>query len=304
MKPLTQFKIDGNPANVGYSQDGMEGLVKGGHGPIPRVGTDWHPPTRARPQNLAIRMTVKMIEVYTDESGKLKDGHFLCFSAAIADSEAMQVFNQKWVGLLRRDNRDYIHMRELTKRGDNEVDQQLADYQQLIHQNLQAVACVGLDLDYYRTMDKWKRELLGRRKPMLFCFSRLMRLIMSKIQEWETQQGEQYPKGSGSLIFDDDEEYSVQCYRLYTQICNEKPEVKRLFSVFSAADDEIVPGLQAADVLAWYQNRDLRRRLIANQPLGTSDPSTQPQTFKSELYDKLGLENAVSEMVQASIKRS
>jgi hypothetical protein len=282
----------------------LEGLLDVGNGRIPHAGTDWHPPTRAKPQHLTIRMTVKMIEVYTDESGKLKDGHFLCFSAAIADSEAWQTFSEKWVGLLRRDKRTYIHMRELTKLGDDEVDRQLTDYRQVIRENLQAVACVGLDLDYYRTMDKWKRELLGHRKPMLFCFSRLMRLVMNKIQEWENQQGEQYPRGSGSLIFDDDEEYSVQCYRLYTEVRKEKPEVKRLFSVFSAADDEIVPGLQAADVLAWYQNRDLRRRLAANQPLGTSDPSTQPQTFKSELYDGPGLENAVLEIIEALPKRN
>lgn len=146
--------------------------------------------------------------------------------------------------------------------------------------------------------------MIGKRKPMQFCFSRLMRLVMKKIQEWEAQLGEPYPKGSGSLIFDDDEEYAVQCYRLYAEIRKGRADVKRFFSVFSAADDEIVTGLQAADVLAWYQNRDLRHRLVANQPLSTSDPATQPSTFKSEFYNAAGLEGAVIEIVARELPPS
>ena len=132
---------------------------------------------------------------------------------------------------------------------------------------------------------------------MLFCFSRLVRLIMNKIQEWETQQGDRYPDGSGSFIFDGDEEYAVQCYRLYAGIRKAKPDVKRFFSAFTAADDKIAVGLQAADVLAWYSNKDLRRRRSSNLPLATSDRSTQPETFKSELYDAQGLEGAIMEII-------
>lgn len=276
----------------------LEGLRNVDNGRIPRAGTGWYQPTCARPLRLRVRMVVKMIEVYADESGKLADGHFLCFCAYLADSEAWQAFTDKWVALLRRDNRPYIHMRELTKLGDDEVDRQLADYQQVIRENLQAVFSVGLDLDYYRAMDRWKRELLGKRKPLQFCFSRLMRLVMDKIRDWEVQLEQPYPNGCGSLIFDDDEEYAVQCYRLYTQIRKNKADVKRLFSVFSAADDKIVAGLQAADVLAWYSNKDLRHRRSTNLPLGTSDPSTQPANFKSELYDGPGLEGTVLKILQ------
>lgn len=106
-------------------------------------------------------MAVRMIEIYADESGKLADGHFLCFCACIADSEAWMELAKKWVGLLRRDSRSYIHMRELTYLGADELDRQLADYRDVMRENLQAVISVGLDLDYYRRMDKWKRELLA-----------------------------------------------------------------------------------------------------------------------------------------------
>lgn len=187
-------------------------------------------------------------------------------------------------------------MRELTSLGAIEVDRQLADYQQVIRENLLAIVSIGLDLVHYRKMERWKQELLGQRKPMQFCFSRLMRRVADKIQEWESQQGSPYPKGCAALIFDDDEEYTVKCYRLYANI-RENREAKRLFSIFSAADDKYVPGLQAADVVAWYQNRDLRSRLVANAPLGTNDAATQPETFKSELYDAQGLERAVIEII-------
>jgi hypothetical protein len=123
-----------------------------------------------------------------------------------------------------------------------------------------------------------------------------MRLIMNAVHDWEIQRGQPYPDGFGSLIFDDDEEYTVQCYRLYAAIRQAKPDVKGFFSVFSAANDKIVTGLQATDVLAWYSNSDLRHRRAAKQPLGTSDPSTQPANFKSELYDGPALETTVLEI--------
>lgn len=79
-------------------------------------------------------MAVRMIEIYADESGKLADGHFLCICACIANSEAWMELAKKWVGLLRRDSRSYIHMRELTYLGADELDRQLADYRDVMRE--------------------------------------------------------------------------------------------------------------------------------------------------------------------------
>jgi hypothetical protein len=241
-----------------------------------------------------------MIEVFADESGKLNDGHFLCFCGFVLDDDRLESFDEEWRKLLGRDNRAYIHVNELTYLGETELNRRLADYVSTIRNNLNAIISVGLDVDYYRRMERPKQQLLGKRKPMLFCFARLMRLVLMKIAEWEAQRGAPYPDGSAALIFDDDEEYSVKCYRLYATIRRERADVKRLFSIFSAADDKFAPALQAADVIAWYTNKDLRRRLVSGTPLGTSDPASQPPTFKSELYDGPGLENTAAEILRRS----
>src|SRR5208337_4060247 len=144
-----------------------------------------------------------------------------------------ETFDKQWKKLLDRDNRPYIHVKELSHLGVAELNRQLADYLKVITDNLNAIISVGLDLDYYRRMDRAKQKLLGKYRPMLFCFARLMRRVVMKIGEWEAQRGAPYPAGCAALIFDDDEEYSVKCYRLYATLRRERPDVKRLFSIFS-----------------------------------------------------------------------
>jgi hypothetical protein len=68
------------------------------------------------------------------------------------------------------------------------------------------------------------------------------------------------------LTFDEDEEYSVKCYKLISRLRRIRPEVKSLIASISFAADDFFPPLQAADVLANLTNKYWRDNMDAESP--------------------------------------
>jgi len=68
------------------------------------------------------------------------------------------------------------------------------------------------------------------------------------------------------LTFDEDEEYSIRCYKLISRLRKDKPEVKSLIVSISFAADDYFPPLQAADVLANLTNKYWRDRMNEESP--------------------------------------
>lgn len=69
-----------------------------------------------------------------------------------------------------------------------------------------------------------------------------------------------------ALTFDEDEDYSVKCYKLISRLRKTRPEIKETIISVGFADDEWYSPLQAADILANLTNRYWRDNMDVPSP--------------------------------------
>jgi len=197
------------------------------------------------------------VHAFFDESGKFHDHDFICIAGYIAEDPNWDAFCKQWQSLLKKHRLQTIHMTDLMAlKGEykglgwseeNKVSV-VKDFIGAIRDNVLAGFAVGLDAKYYRSMMK---ETKKRFQPQVFCFARLIKLLMNRLNAW----GWTEPISS---VFDDCRQYSMKCYSALCDIKEKHGEVRKLIASITFADDEVFYPLQAADLLAYATRQEQR----------------------------------------------
>lgn len=194
---------------------------------------------------------------YFDESGKFKDSQFICIAGFVSDEPHWNAYAEAWGQLLQKYKIPALHMRELMsftgpfKGWERELAKAaLAEFIDVIRRNALIGLGVGFDTSHMKSMRPDTRKKIG--DPQYFCFQRVLRLLVNKL----TEVGY---KGQIPVTFDDTEEHAVRCYRMWSRLREEYPELKGYVPAITFADADVFYPLQGADVLA-HQTRDHQQR--------------------------------------------
>lgn len=199
---------------------------------------------------------------YLDESGHHHDQlGFICLCAWLSDDQGWEKFRDQWTHLRLKYRLTHIHMTQYfsncRRKGwtDDQAKAVLTEFIDVIRSNVLCGFAVGLDGRYFRA----KHDQAGRKgvDPGLFAVER----ILAGMQKACVNQLGENGLPRIQLHFDEDETYSVQCYRRISRLRKIRPEVKRLVGSITFADDEWFAPLQAADILANLTNRYWRDQL-------------------------------------------
>jgi len=207
--------------------------------------------------------SIAVASVYCDESGKLADSKFVVFAAAVADDAEWTVLQRRWLTLLREAGIGHIHMVDAMRfRGEFQGwENREADRDGLLEQ-LATLANERIAYNYSFEMDAAKFRALPqsdqeRLKDLPYCaFEGLIRAIAHEHQE--------YPGMRFQLVYDLSEEYATQCLKLFNRLRRTRPEYRQFFPVLAFADDEQVPALQVADMLAYCRREEVLQSGAAN----------------------------------------
>ena len=104
-----------------------------------------------------------------------------------------------------------------------------------------------------------------------------MYLALHKVLTQGIEKTEAVDKhASVSLVIDDDQEYSIMCYRLLQAMKRDDAKVRDRLDAIAFVNDKVFPGIQAADVIAY----EARRLMIEELTTGV-------EVRPSELFNSL-----------------
>lgn len=198
-----------------------------------------------------------MIMGYFDESA---DSHaeFVCMSGYIAEDGDWEALTDDWNKLCRKHRIPYFHTTDFI--GSNGVYEELgwknSELNDLIPQVLDEFISVirkhkitgigvGLAGRHFREIT---RTVAKREKPEVFCFERVLRLVVERLDKWGWHE-------PVCMIFDDSEAYSMKAYANLCEIKDRNPDLRKRVAGIAFGDDEFFAPLQAADLLAYATTR-------------------------------------------------
>lgn len=197
-----------------------------------------------------------MVHAFFDESSHLtRQSDFICMTGYIAFDNAWDNFQRDWSHLLEKHSLHAMHTADFLageaeyrdlKWSEDKKQAVLSEFIKVIRERTLAGFAVGLDSRAYREITAGVEK---RKKPHVFCFERILRLVKDRLTAWG------YP-GNVAMVFDDIEAYAMQCYHAYCVIKQAYPDLKRLFTGIAFADDVYTLPLQAADLLACASNKE------------------------------------------------
>lgn len=211
---------------------------------------------RIRPATYHERATVLI--AYFDESGHSSEGGFVSIAAFVAQEDLWATFNVRWNAVLERHGVPYLHATDLTnfkriyKDWDEERRRSLAaDLIDVIH-SCGRIAAVGavLSIDDYRALTEDQQARL--RDPFFPLFQEVVRgtAIEALFQPSDVKV---------KMVFSQQDAFGPQAQQLW-HLMRQTIDIRKRFDVFEFANMRSVPGLQAADLLAfelrrYYQNK-------------------------------------------------
>jgi hypothetical protein len=216
--------------------------------------------------NLGSRRLSVALYAYLDESGKFHDGTgFICLCGYLADDVRMKRFTRRWSRLLTKYNLPPVHMTDFfedcRKAGytRDEAKRIIVKFIDVIRTSRLFGFAVGVDGKHFRK----QLTRVGRpnEDPAIFAIHRILHQMTSAAAEFAKDERPQL-----MLTFDEDEDYSIPCYKLISRLRKERPQVKSLIASISFAADDFFPPLQAADVLANLTNKYWRDRMNEESP--------------------------------------
>jgi len=249
-----------------------------------------------------------MLHAFFDDSGKFTDSDFVCLAGYIATDENWQGFSDEWGPLLLRHKIPYVHMKEMIAlRGPYESlgwdaahrDAVLLEFIDVIRRHVIGGFGIGVDAKYLRSMSKDARTVIG--DPAMLCFQRILRRVVEKLDEVGYES-------SIAAVFDDCEEYSVRCYRMWSALRRVAPSLSKKVPSITFADDIVFWPLQAADVLAWETNKNLRQQAGKHKTRKQIErlmQSTEPEyglDYQSELYDSETLDDLYAQIKSGKVR--
>jgi hypothetical protein len=225
---------------------------------------------------------------YFDESGKFRDHDLISFAGFMADPYAWEHFNAQWRALLRQHGLAALHAVKAlrfagplsTKMPAKGLDARLRVLDRFIsaiqlHVEF-GVACV-VDASAFRSLDDRRRRTL--KDPQYVAF----RCVLGEMGAHVSNDD------AVSLMCDDEEHYSVECYKIFTGIRKADHRVRRHFISIGFGDDYHFPQLQAADLFARLLRLDAERKFAgkANHFQAVFDNlMTQKPTSKLQIIGK------------------
>jgi hypothetical protein len=245
---------------------------------------------------------VMHFHVYVDESGKLGKSDYTSSCGYVSHISEWQRFAQEWENCRFHWGVPPIHMaaimfperdkewleiqRKWGSQWERKRDEMLAELCMIVRHS--HVNCVGavVDSGHFKAMQDSEFKKAAK-NPLYLAFHEL---VMSAIEETEKVSSEV----EIGLILDDDQDYSIGCYRLLNDLKLQFPKVKKRIASMCFVDDRIYPGVQAADVIA-YEARRLMVERKSNpefppSPLFvalTMDLSHQPRLYTAAILDTL-----------------
>lgn len=218
--------------------------------------------------------------IYADESGKLKNSDYTSFCGYLGHASEWVRFGMEWDNCRMRWQVPAIHMRgimypdndkewsEVKKRWgvdwEARRDLMLQDFTQTIRSaHIVALGAV-VDSKHFRSMpdSEFKRE---SRDPLYLSFHTV---VMRGIEKTEVVD----KHSPISIVVDDDQEYSIGCYKLL-EVLRTHPDpvfakVRDRIHGMCFGNDKAYPGIQAADMLAYESRRFMVERI--------KNPSAEP----------------------------
>lgn len=120
-----------------------------------------------------------------------------------------------------------------------------------------AACTVNLE-DYARARTEFPR--LERKEPEAICVDHVVTIALMTLPE---DLGKPFGKaGTVELTFDRGEQFRHKINRMWTARAGIRPAVMDLVSLVTDGDMRQLPGLQAADLLAWHTNRYRREGFL------------------------------------------
>jgi hypothetical protein len=199
---------------------------------------------------------VAMLHVCLDDNETLRSEEpTIAFAGLISDIGSWHSFQGEWKKFLRRSEIPHLHTKDLMrpfpyfeKYDSPETKLRLLEDAAAIIQKycLAAIAC-AVDRSAFASVQKVREKYSN---PKFFCFQGTIKCLVDSLMELDRLEGigETHPAG---LIFDDSEEYSVECYKLLSKTKFRNQEWRKRIGSICFVDDELYVSLQAADMFAW-----------------------------------------------------
>lgn len=227
---------------------------------------------------------------YFDESGKFKDHDIICFAGFLADPYAWERFTAEWSRWLRHHGLRVFKSAKALRfasplsptfeaKGIEARTTAINKYIDEIQEHLEFGVACAVDARAFRALPEKDRKRLG--DPQHVAFRCVIGEIGAHLDANDTV----------SLTCDDEEKYSVECYKIYTGIRKEDHRIRRRFISVGFGDDFHFPQLQAADLFAGLLRRAGEARFLKKsfpmQPLFDgllNTPATSRLKVRAHFY--------------------
>lgn len=241
--------------------------------------------------------------VFLDESGHFTDSDYICLAGFMATNDDWNALCIAWRFLLREKwNLPAIHMKEImsplgkSPAASWDIERKvemLRDFILIIRKYTSVGFGCAIDAKHYRKVVK-DVEIIAHSqglktrpfKAQVFCMVRVVRRIMDYLDEIKASEDDR----KISLIFDDDEQHSRQCYSMFCELKKRRPKIKGTIVGICFADDVYCYPLQAADILSYAACNELKKGKDAwkdsnvfTNLLKGEDP-TYAKIYRSEKY--------------------
>ena len=210
--------------------------------------------------------------LYLDESGHFSESPYVCMAGYMATDEGWSQLCDGWRYLLHEKYKiPAIHMRELmspkSKSPASQWDmprkvEMIRAFAMLVRKHTEVGFACAIDAKHYRAVvEEIKKVAHGAGlkvhpfSAQTFCMARIISLLLKYLNDINASEDER----KTSLIFDDDEHYSKQCYSLLVELKKRVPRIKETIVNICFADDLNYYPLQAADLLSYATCNELKK---------------------------------------------
>lgn len=198
---------------------------------------------------------------FYDESGKFKDKKVISIGGVASYKTDLDNFAQEWGRHLRANGlavlsakKVFNPRRPLSRRntdvGIEKRIQALHPFVSCIRKHLQVVTGVAIDAQAFNNLPPHFFQFYGRDPSYMAFVSNLLELI-----------GYTPQRDKIVLVFDEDEETTIPFYHLYKRVKKLWPGARGKLAAISFADDRLLLGLQAADLIGGLVRLEIDRRL-------------------------------------------
>lgn len=202
------------------------------------------------------------VTTFFDESGKFRDHKVVAFGGVAAYNEFFIPFADEWSRLLFRNGIDALRVARAFKHhvplgsknkrlGISGRIEDLLPFVACIRRHLQVVTGVTVDVRAFGKLPEQYFQTYGR-DPVYVAFARSLLKVIDFTPDHDKI----------SFTCDDDEETATTLFRLYRRVKNVIPDARKKLAAITFADDKVLFGLQAADLVAGLLRLEAGRRMF------------------------------------------